>query len=299
MARLPIRLIGSILAGPMCPTSKSSRTRYFLLAPLLAVALLTLTAGAAFGREPASPDADSAAPITLTGFDVSYPQCGDTYPRDVAFGIVGVTGGVVFSENPCLGAGGTSASQLAWAGLNAELYMNTANPGPDLSSHWPIGQISPRECGTSVSAELDTADCAYDYGWNSAADAYAAAIRAYVSLGWADEDATRTPVANRWWLDVETANSWRTDVSLNVAALHGAADYLASVEAESVGFYSVGTMWDEITGGTSAFADHPSWVAGASTLRGARAGCDGPAFTGGSLHMTQYLSKGFDANYRC
>jgi hypothetical protein len=284
----------------MCRASRARfHARHFLLAPMLALAILTLTAGAAFARDPASVDAKAAPPKTLTGYDISYPQCGGAYPRDIAFGIVGVTGGIVFSENPCLGAGGTDASQLAWAGLNAELYMNTGNPGPELSSHWPIGQTSPRECGTAASPELDTADCAYDYGWNAAADAYAAAVRAYTSLGWAPPDATSTPVANRWWLDVETANSWRTDVSLNVASLQGAADYLASVGAASVGLYSVGTMWNQITGGTSAFAGHPSWVAGASTLRGARTNCGGPAFTGGSIDLTQYFAKGFDADYRC
>jgi hypothetical protein len=267
---------------------------------MLALALLTLTAGAAFGREPTGADAKAAATkAPPTGYDISYPQCGGAYPRNIAFGIVGVTRGIVFSANPCLGAGGSGASQLAWAGRNAELYMNTGNPGPELSSHWPIGQTSPRECGTDAHPARDTADCAYDYGWNSAVDAYATAVRAYVSLGWAPAGSTRTPVANQWWLDVERANSWRTDVSLNVAALQGAADYLKSVGAASVGFYSVGTMWNEITGGTSAFAAYPSWVAGASTLRGAKTNCGRPAFTGGSVDLTQYFSKGFDADYRC
>jgi hypothetical protein len=279
-------------------SSSRPRVRHVLLAPLLALGLLSLTAGAAFAVDPSVRDA-KAIPKTPTGYDISYPQCGGAYPTNIAFGIVGVTRGLVFSENPCLGAGGTGASQLAWAGQNAELYMNTGNPGPELSSYWPIGQTSPRECGTAASPELDTVDCAYDYGWNSAEDAYATAVRAYVSLGWAEPDATQTPVANRWWLDVETANSWRTDVSLNVAALQGAADYLVSVGAESVGFYSVGTMWNQITGGTLAFAGHPSWVAGAMTLRGAKANCSGPTFTGGSIDLTQYFSKGFDADYRC
>jgi hypothetical protein len=277
-----------------------SRPRAFrlLLAPLLALALLTLTAGAAAARDPIIREA-KVVPKAPIGYDISYPQCGGAYPTNVAFGIVGVTRGIVFSANPCLGADGTDASQLAWGGPNAELYMNTGNPGPELSSHWPIGQTSPRECATAANPNPDTADCAYDYGWNAAADAYATAVRAYVSLGWAEPDATSTPVANRWWLDVETANSWRTDVSLNVAALQGAADYLKAAGAASVGFYSVGPMWQEITGGTSAFAAYPSWVAGAITLRGARANCSDPAFTGGWVDVTQYFAKGFDADYRC
>jgi hypothetical protein len=266
------------------------------LAPILALALLCLSAGAAVGREQPTTDARGGDSRSLTGYDISYPQCGGRYPTDVAFGIVGVNGGRVYSENPCLGAGENGASQLAWAGLNAELYMNTGNPGPELSSYWPVGQASPRVCSAD---DPDTADCAYDYGWNAAADAYAVAVRAYISLGWAPTDADRTPVANRWWLDVETANSWRTDASLNVAALQGMVDFLESMEVESVGFYSVDGMWDSITGGTDAFADRASWVAGASTLRGARANCDREPFTGGWVEMTQYFAKGFDANHRC
>ena len=270
-----------------------------LVAPILAVALLTMTGGMALGRVPASIDEETAALNTLTGYDISYPQCGGAYPGNIAFGIVGVTRGIAFSANPCLGAGGTGASQLKWAGRNARLYMNTGNPGPKLSSHWPIGQTSPRACATASSPGTDTANCAYDYGWNSATNAYATAVKAYVSLGWAASGSTRTPVANRWWLDVETANSWRTNVSLNVTALHGAADYLKSVGAASVGFYSAGNMWTQITGGTTAFAAYPSWVAGASTLHGAKASCLRPAFTGGSVTFAQYFASGFDADYPC
>jgi hypothetical protein len=290
--------IGFRLVTPMFEVFQSPhRARQTFIAPMLAVVLLTLSAGAALGRSPEVPD--GAGVRALTGYDISYPQCGSSYPRDVAFGIVGVTRGIVFSANPCLGAGATGASQLAWAGPSAGLYMNTGNPGPTLSSHWPIGQTSPRACATASSPGTDTANCAYDYGWNSAANAYATAVKAYVSLGWAPSGSTRTPVANRWWLDVETANSWRTDVSLNVAALSGAADYLKSVGAASVGFYSAGTMWNQITGGTTTFHAYPSWVAGASALHGAKANCTLPAFTGGSVAFAQYFTGGFDADYPC
>ena len=84
-----------------------------------------------------------------------------------------------------------------------------------------------------------------------------------------------------------------------MAALQGMVDFLESMEVASVGFYSVGTMWSSITGGTDAFAAHPSWVAGASTLRGARANCEGIGFTGGPTVLAQYFHKGFDANHRC
>jgi hypothetical protein len=231
----------------------------------------------------------------LIGYDVSYPQCERTLPRNVAFAVVGVNRGIVFSANPCLGRN-DRPSQLAWAGMHAELYANTGNPGPSLSSHWPFGQTQPRVCDAS---KPDTPDCAFDYGWNAAQDAYATALDAYISLGWADAEATRTPVANHWWLDVETANSWRDDTSLNVAALQGCVAYLESMSVAGVGFYSAPRMWNEITGNTSAFAAYPSWVAGASTALGAQANCAGSGFTQGGVLLAQYFSGGFDADRRC
>jgi hypothetical protein len=272
-----------------------------LAVPGLLVLMLWASAGTAAAQRPAASDASAQSSSQrqpksqLIGYDVSYPQCGGPFPRNVAFGIVGVNRGIVFSPNPCLGLGG-GPSELAWAGLNAELYANTGNPGPELSTRWPIGQTSPRLC---AAAQPDTADCAYDYGWNAAADSYATAVRAYISLGWAQPGASRTPVANHWWLDVETANSWRAGTSLNVASLQGGADYLASVGAASVGFYSAPFMWADIVGSSSAFADYASWVAGATTLQGAQSRCVGDGFTGGGVVLAQYLAKGFDANYRC
>jgi len=280
--------------------------RAIRLAPAIAGPLFLLAAPAmTFAHAPAAADLASAsgqvtsvvkvAKATPVGYDISYPQCGNPFPTNVAFGIVGVNRGIVFSPNPCLGTG-SGASQLRWAGRRADLYANTGNPGPQLSSRWPIGQTSPRAC---QAANPDSGNCAYDYGWNAAADSYATAVKAYISLGWANAGATRTPVANDWWLDVETANSWRSNDALNIASLHGAADYLDSVGAASVGFYSAPAMWNEITGGTSAFDEHQTWVAGASTLSGAKARCAGSGFTGGGVALAQYLYKGFDADYRC
>ena len=278
--------------------SRTSRThRRLFLVPALLIAWTvagTAVASASPPRELAASDR-STPKSTAIGYDISYPQCGSQFPRNPSFGIVGVNRGIVFSANPCLGSG-NGPSQLAWAGLHAQLYANTGNPGPQLSSHWPTGQVSPRPCQAS---NPDTADCAYDYGWNAAADSYATAVGAYVSLGWAQPGATRTPVRNAWWLDVETANSWRDDAALNVAALQGAVDYLRSVDAASIGFYSAPTMWTTITGNSFTFSTLHSWVAGASTLQGAKTRCAGNGFTGGGVELSQYLAKGFDADYPC
>ncbi|HET8776206.1 MAG TPA: hypothetical protein VFN76_00965, partial [Candidatus Limnocylindria bacterium] len=206
--------------------------------------------------EPTEPTATDAPAPDAPGYDISYPQCGKQLPEASAFQIVGVNRGKVFTANPCLGANGDQPSQLEWAGRDAEFYMNTGNPGPDLSKHWPDGQASPRPCNTHDHPGTDTDACAYDYGWNAAAHAYSVAVKAYISLGWADHDATRTPVANTWWLDVETSNSWR-DWQKNVVVLHGAIDYLESVGAKSVGVYSTDLQWFWITGYAQDFTDYP------------------------------------------
>jgi hypothetical protein len=226
-------------------------------------------------------------PKDSRGYDISYPQCSGPFPSNPAFAIVGVNGGRVFSANPCLGA------EVAWGGgPAAELYANTGNPGPALSSFWPLGQTSPRFCD---SANPDTADCAYDYGWNAAQHSFQTAQSAYASLG-----ITTSPAATRWWLDVETENSWRDgDLSLNVAALQGEVDYLRTAGVSRLGFYSTQQQWDQITGGSLAFNAYSSWFAGGGTLKGAQSLCTRPAFTGGSTVLAQYFASGFDADLRC
>ena len=98
---------------------------------------------------------------------------------------------------------------------------------------------------------------------------------------------------------METGNSWRSDVTLNVAALQGAVAYLESAGAASIGFYSTQQQWNQITGGTAAFSAYPTWVAGATTARQARNNCGGSAFTGQVVSLAQYVAKRFDADLRC
>jgi len=252
-----------------------------------AFALAVGLTGIGTGATPAlAVDGASSSAVPAPGYDISWPQCGGPYPTNPAFGIVGVNNGIVFSANPCL------ASEIAWAGGTAAgLYANTGNPGPALSKHWPTGQATPRVCDPS---NTDTADCAYDYGWNAAADSYGDAVAAFAALG-----LSGSPAGADWWLDVETSNSWRSDVSLNVAALRGEADYLASVGVARLGVYSTQFQWNVITGGSAAFASNKSWVAGASDAAGAVANCSGAGFTGGGVALAQYPSGGFDANVRC
>ena len=284
-----------------------TRVPSLALATAVALAALVAPAGTALAGTPESdgvgalPGADTQAqpgtqpqakpvkPTSSRGYDISYPQCGGAYPSNPAFGIVGVNGGRVFSTNPCL------ASQIAWGGgAAAELYINTGNPGPALSTMWPVGQTSPRACDA---ANPDTADCAFDYGWNAAKHSYETAVAAYQQLGIAT-----SPSATAWWLDVETSNSWREDdLALNVAALQGEVAYLQSQGISRIGFYSTTVQWGTITGGTKVFSPAPSWGAGARNERGAKTLCSttSTSFTGGRLAMVQWIEGGFDVDIRC
>lgn len=258
-----------------------------LLAASLAIAALVAFTGQAAAAPPLDRGGGGGGPASATrGYDISYPQCGGAYPSNPAFAIVGVNGGRVDKVNPCL------AGQIAWGGWTAaQLYINTGNPGPEVSTQWPRGQEAPRYCDP---ANADTADCAFDYGFNAARFAYQTAVAAYAELG-----LTESPAGTRWWLDVETSNSWRDDVTLNVAALEGEVAYLLEAGITSIGFYSTQQQWNTITGGTQVFNQYPSWLAGALSLKGAKDRCTRAAFTGNVIVYTQYPYQGFDANYAC
>jgi hypothetical protein len=265
--------------------------RVLVALPLVLAAQLVLAGSVLAARPPAEgkPIKPPPPPAPTRGYDISYPQCGGTYPSNPAFAMVGVNGGRVFSVNACL------ASQISWGGgVQAELYANTGNPGPALSSFWPKGQTSPRFCDAN---NPDTADCAFDYGWNAAQHSFDTAVAAYQQLGY-----TASPAAVTWWLDVETANSWRSDhLDFNVASLQGAVAYLQGAGVARIGFYSTTFQWGVITGGTQLFAPMPVWGAGSSSEKAAKRLCQTTttSFTGGPLAMVQYPYSGFDADVRC
>lgn len=218
-------------------------------------------------------------PSGAVGHDISWPQCGKALPGPGAFGIVGVTGGRSYTKNPCL------SSQFAWAEATpggAGFYINTSNPGVDsIALDW-YAQRSPNPaCGPA-----DEAACAYDFGFNAAAEAFAYA-----------QASTGSSVGRVWWLDVEPDNSWADDIVLNRASLQGSIDFLRRQPGVVVGVYSTPRMWGRIMG------DHrpglPNWVAGARTQADAVAHCT-PAFsfTGGPVVLAQWV-EGFDHNYVC
>ena len=250
----------------------------------------------------AVPGTASAAPTTV-GYDVSYPQCKVPLPSDRAFAVVGVNGGLSTKANPCL------STQLSWAWKSsgavraqprAQLYLNTANPGEVRSQvvTWPKGGSTPYgTCDGSNSAA-----CSYQYGWERASNSVTAFFEPAAQAARVETDVDDYT----WWLDVETMNTWQSGSSeakaRNRATLEGMTDYLDSQDAR-VGLYSTGKQWGQIVGtvpDSSTLAELPSWLAGATSLSGAKGNCSKDALVpDGKVTLTQYVQSGWDRNYSC
>jgi hypothetical protein len=211
---------------------------------------------------------------TIGGYDIAWPQCSKPVPPSPAFGIVGVSNGLAFSDNPCL------AAEYAWASSATRapaVYMNTADPGPQ-STRWTLP--GPKAC----SGASDDLGCVYNYGWNAAAHAFA-----YATAQGANPSA--------WWLDIETANTWSTNLAANVADIQGMVDYLRG-QGRTVGVYSTRYQWGQITGGLSLAV--PNWVAGASKQSQAVSWCTpSKSFTGGPVALVQYPAGTYDGDVPC
>lgn len=222
------------------------------------------------------PTQQTAAPTSpffagLTGYDISWPQCGQANPQADSLAVIGVTGGMADVEsadparhahdhNPCL------QEQWQWASANAlapMVYINTANP--------PVNQ---------------TAQQAYLYGYNTAANAYAFATQEGV-------------ISSVWWLDVETGNSWSADKDANFASLRGDYDYLTQ-HGLTVGIYSTAYQWGVIAG-THAIAGIPIWLAGPTDAATALDACADAKqrFAGGVPWLVQYPRGQYDGDISC
>jgi hypothetical protein len=269
---------------------------------LKALRSVTIVALAGVAMLLAVPGTASAAPTT-TNYDISYPQCGTTPPRDRAFGVVGVNGGLSTRGNPCL------AAQLTWAWGSsgavpgqprAQLYLNTANPGEVRSqvTTWPTTGLTPYgSCDGSNSAA-----CSWQYGWERAENS----VTTFFTLAAREARVDGRPSSYTWWLDVETMNTWQSGspdaLARNLATLEGMAAYL-SAGGGRVGVYSTGQQWAQIVGTVppdSTLVGGDTWLAGATSLSGAQAACSEPALVpGGRVTLSQYVSGGLDRNQSC
>ena len=270
---------------------------------------------------------------TATGNDISWPQCGGSYPSGQAFGIVGLTGGLANDLNGCF------ASELAWAAASsgksapgavpkAMLYVNTADPGQVVPTvqDWPRNSTDPNQVDLSTLSPnpnpygtctgADDQACSWQYGWDRA-------IQDMMWLvGTSAAGASNLPSAYWWWLDVETGNTWETGtlgLAKNVADLEGMVAAFKSTSetylnvplggvttvgtAGLVGIYSTSYQWGQIAGSaigaTSSLHGLPDWIPGARTQSGAQSDCSLTSFTAGGVLMSQWFGKPFDGDYAC
>lgn len=210
-----------------------------------------------------------------TGYDVSSPQCTNQYPSlPYSFGIVGVTSGRAFTQNPCI------SSEFAWAKNGStppSLYINLSYIIGTTSSYGMSGPAG--NC-----SKKDKVCQSYNYGYNAAQYSY-------------NYTTSQSATSNTWWLDIETSNSWSPNTSLNDRVIQGAMDFLHN-QGATVGIYSTKNQWNTIAG--SFTPNLPNWVSGASSIATAPNYCSSSySFGGGQVWLVQYPNSGFDGDYAC
>ncbi len=299
----PSTFAGSAAAAqgptPAVASGATGRARSFVASAVTALAIIVTAASPAAAAHRVT--------SSTTGNDISWPQCGGSFPSGQAFGIVGVNDGLANTLNPCLGpskGGGIGTSELAWAlGSTgspklpkAALYVNTANAGPILASTWPTSGSN--RYGTCTTLAPDSQACAWAYG----------AAFATQDMQWLAGAASAVGVSGlasdyTWWLDVETSNSWETGttgLANNVADLQAMVATFEAAAAK-VGIYSTSYQWGVITGGSTNYNLNglPNWIPGARRQSSAQSNCSLPSFTGGAVVMTQWFGNPYDGDVAC
>ena len=308
------------------------RTRLAAVAMLGAALVGVLAPAPAFAAQQGKPAGSTSTIATATGSDISWAQCGRKLPSGQAFGIVNANGGNAATFNPCL------LAEISWAKATSgstpqprlAFYVNTANPAGE-GSWWPTSDADkpPLAAAPSPTGALPVPTVSYPGGASvgcttidgtpSGAPSYGSAcayvygyVRAEQAVEWVHEQAPDLTLSTyRWWLDVETSNTWQPDTASNAASLAGAAAYLKSVGL-GVGAYSTTTQWTSIVGGTGAnipalpngsvsyLVGLDEWGAGASSQKGAASNCTAATpFTGGTNRLMQYVSKSTDYDVSC
>jgi hypothetical protein len=115
------------------------------------------------------------------------------------------------------------------------------------------------------------------------------------------------PKANSipWWLDVETANSWSNDTTVNTADLEGSVAFLKSTGVSSIGIYSGARHWSAIVGANSPTSSVNAPFAGLFNWVWMETNVDDPAgncadsFSGGRVKYVQFPANGYDGDFVC
>ncbi|HEX6030057.1 MAG TPA: hypothetical protein VFY90_01420 [Tepidiformaceae bacterium] len=236
--------------------------------------VLMAFAGAVATLLPLTAIADSGYASGDYGYDISYPQCGGEFPSgDFEIGIVGVNGGKSFTDNPCF------AAEIEWAKAHSTapaVYINT--------------NATPKRYVGAGCTRRDAACSSYEYGREAAAYA----VNYANAHGGAD--------VTRYWLDVETMNTWSRNTSLNAKTLEGFIDGIRAKGKTVAGVYSTSYQWGRITGGWVPQGGLDNWVPVPDIENwpaDAEATCrTTTAFAGGSVVMLQWWDQ-YDENYAC
>jgi hypothetical protein len=209
-------------------------------------------------------------PYSGSGADVSYPQCSSLPAQGPGgFAIVGANGGKAFTANPCL------ASEVQWASqfsAPTTFYMNLNYPVGSTASNGLSGKYGNCQHSDKVCQALN-------YGYKAAAYAQTQA------------QSTGAAATGPWWIDIETANSWSSNPSLNADVIQGAQAYFTDHSITS-GIYSTSSMWTKIAGAYSPSV--PNWVVAA-----AGATCSTPLFSNGFVWLVQQSSGTNNGDLAC
>lgn len=268
----------------------------------LSIVSLSFVSSPAFAAKPVS----STEPV---GYDISYPQCGTKLPTGQAFGIVGVNGGTAATTNSCM------TSELVWAnkslGTTAQdklqLYVNTANPGEVISqiTTWPTTNTDKTGYSTTnpygTCAGQNDLPCSWQYGWNRAVEDNLDRFKPAAQAA-----GVNTTSPHKWWLDVETMNTWQSGstgaLARNAASLEGMTSYFTSQNAP-VGLYSTASQWSAIAGTVAPGSNLnglANWRPSGASLSNAKANCSvAPLTSGGFISLTQYVEQNLDKNHSC
>jgi hypothetical protein len=266
---------------------------------VLVLGIALAWAGAADAAKPpsgGSPSGSGKTTDTPVGNDISWPQCGSSYPSGQAFAIVGVNDGIANKPNPCFSSEWFWAQTTSTSGTSqppAQLYINTGNPGDVLAQYnvqdWPTSSIAANPYGGTTACSgtwTDSLGCAWEYGYE----------RAQADIGFVGSS------SGNWWLDIETSNSWTSDPAKNQASLEGMV-YALEQGGATVGIYSSSGAWSSLFGTVapgSPLYSLAEWRPGAKTLSKAKSDCSLAPFEGnGHVVITQYVSANLDYDYSC